>query len=273
MSKTVLITGCSSGIGLETTKLCKKEGFKVFATARKREDLQRLTSFELEPIFLELTDIQSIHKAVEEFLQKSNGKIDILFNNAAYGQPGALEDLPLKALQEQFATNLFGWHALTQKIIPIMRKQGFGRIIHHSSILGLIALKYRGAYNASKFALEGYTDTLRLELQGSGIDVITLNTGPVISNFRKNALQKFLGYIDMQKSPHKRLYKEELKRMEGSKNPPFTLTSEEVAKIIVDIMQTPHPKPRYYITKASTVLVLFKRALPTSLLDKILQKI
>ncbi|BCD67183.1 SDR family NAD(P)-dependent oxidoreductase [Nitratiruptor sp. YY09-18] len=272
MHKTVLITGCSSGIGLETAKLCKKEGFRVFATARKESDLSYLTSLGLEPVFLELSDIDSVGSAIAQVLQKSK-TIDILFNNAAYGQPGALEDLPLKALQEQFATNLFGWHALIQKIIPIMRAQGHGRIIQHSSILGLVALKYRGAYNASKFALEGYTDTLRLELQGSGIEVITLNTGPVISSFRKNALQKFLEYIDLQKSPYKKAYEEELARMEGTSNPPFTLTSEEAAKKILDIMQTSHPKPRYYITNASYILAMLERVLPTTILDTILQKI
>ncbi|BAF69167.1 SDR family NAD(P)-dependent oxidoreductase [Nitratiruptor sp. SB155-2] len=273
MRKVVLITGASSGIGLETAKLCKKEGFQVFATARKKQDLQKLATLGLEPIYLELSDTQSIYNAIEEILKKSEGQLDILFNNAAYGQPGALEDLPLEALKKQFETNLFGWHALMQKIIPVMRKQGRGRIIQHSSILGLVALKYRGAYNASKFALEGYTDTLRLELHESGIEVITLNTGPVISNFRTNALQKFLEYIDIQKSPHKYAYETELSRMQGTSNPPFTLTSEEAAKIIVDIMQASHVKPRYYITKASSILATLKRVLPTSLLDQILQKI
>ncbi len=272
MSKTILITGCSSGIGLATAKACKKAGLRVFATARKEKDLARLQAVGFEVLRLDLADPASIESAIESLLAKTQ-KLDILFNNAAYGQPGAIEDLPLQALQEQFAVNLFGWHELTKRVIPIMRRQGSGRIIQHSSILGLVALKYRGAYNASKFALEGYTDTLRLELLGSGIDVITLNTGPVISNFRRNALQKFLRFISPHTSPHKKAYKKEIARMQSMQNPPFTITSEEAAKIILSIILTPHPKPRYYITKASIILATLKRVLSTSMLDTILQKV
>jgi len=271
MAKTILITGCSSGIGLATAKKCKEAGLRVFATARAKEDLQKLREIGFEAFRLELKDPDSIDTTVRKILERSH--IDILFNNAAYGQPGALEDLSLEALQEQFSVNLFGWHYLTRRLIPHMRRRSSGLIVQHSSILGLVALRYRGAYNASKFALEGYTDTLRLELAGSGIKVVTINTGPVTSNFRSNALRHFLRHIDIDKSFHKAAYEEELERLQSQKKVPFTLSSEEAARIILAILLHPDPKPRYYITKASVILASLKRILPTALLDRVLLKI
>ena len=168
-AKTILITGCSSGIGYITAIELKKRGYQVIASARKTEDVERLQQQGFSTVQLDLADSTSIHRAVEQVLELTGGKLDALFNNGAFGQPGAVEDLSREVLRFQFETNLFGTHELTNLLIPVMRKQGHGRIIYNSSVLGLVAMTYRGAYNASKFALEGLADTLRLELYGSNI--------------------------------------------------------------------------------------------------------
>ena len=190
-SKTVLITGCSSGIGLTVALGLKQRGYGVVASARKLQDVQRLRDMGLECLQLDLTDSMSIQTVVKKLHHLTDGKIYALFNNGAYGQPGAVEDLSRDVLRAQFETNLFGTAELTNRIIPVMRKQGFGRIIMNSSVLGLVALPYRGAYSASKFALEGLTDTLRLELAGSGISVSLIEPGPITSRFRANSLEVF----------------------------------------------------------------------------------
>lgn len=271
----ILITGCSSGMGEASAKLLKNKGYRVFATARKEEDVQKLKDAGFESFLLDVTDEISINKALEEILKLTNGKLDILFNNGAYGQPGAVEDLTTQTLKEQFETNVFGWHYLTTKVIKIMRAQGYGKIIQHSSVLGLISLKFRGAYNASKYAIEGLSDTLRQELISSNIHLITINTGPVRSKFRENALKMFKKNIDIENSYFTSVYKKELKeRLESNKdNTPFTLTSEDAAKIVLKIVSAKNPKPRYFITKATYILAFLKRVLSTRVLDKILNKI
>jgi NAD(P)-dependent dehydrogenase (short-subunit alcohol dehydrogenase family) len=189
--KTILITGCSSGIGLHVATRLKADGYRVFATARKAKDVEKLTALGFEAHLLDLDSSESIQQAVAWVLSSTQGQLYALFNNGAYGQPGAVEDLTRDVLRQQFETNLFGWLELTNLLIPVMRKQGTGRIIQNSSVLGLITLKYRGAYNASKFALEGLTDTLRQELHGSGIHVSLVEPGPITSAFRENAYAMF----------------------------------------------------------------------------------
>jgi len=269
----VLITGCSSGIGEATAILLKNNGYRVFATARKEKDVTRLKEMGLEAFYLDVTQHESIHKVIDEILKLTKGTLDIVFNNAGYGQPGAVEDISTATLKEQFETNVFGLHELTQAVIPIMRRQGYGKIIQHSSVLGLIALRYRGAYNASKYAIEGLTDTLRLELEGSNISVSLLNTGPIKSNFRQNALEMFKKNINISKSHFKKEYEEELsQRLQSNKqNVPFTLESTAVANIVFKICKSIRPKPRYYITKATHILGFLKRILPTRYLDLILK--
>ncbi len=271
----ILITGCSTGIGHATALLLKENGYQVFATARKEEDVVKLKELGFEAFLLDVTKVNTIQYTLENILVKTGGTLDIVFNNAGYGQPGAVEDIKTDILREQFETNVFGLHELTQAILPIMRKQGYGKIIQHSSVLGLIALKYRGAYNASKYAIEGLTDTLRLELKDSNIFVSLINTGPVRSHFRQNALLQFKKNIDIQNSYFKTVYEEQLKeRLESNKdNTPFTLDAIDVAKVVLKIVQTNRPKPRYYITKATHILGFLKRILSTSYLDTILAKI
>ena len=160
--KSILITGCSSGIGAAAARALHARGWRVFATAREADDVARLKAEGLESLVLDLDDSASIGAAVTEVLERSGGRLDALFNNGGFGQVGAVEDLTRDALRAQFETNLFGWVELTNRVIPVMRRQGSGRIVMNSSVLGYAAFPYRGAYNAVKFALEGITDTPRL---------------------------------------------------------------------------------------------------------------
>jgi short-subunit dehydrogenase len=269
--KTILITGSSSGIGLETAKIFLNNGYRVFATARKKSDVVKLSKMGFDSFVLDVTKTSTIDKAFCS-INKITPNIDVVFNNAGYGQPGALEDVKIEVLKKQFNTNVFGAHYINIKSLELMRRQGFGKIIIHSSILGLISLRFRGAYNASKYALEGLTDTLRLELFGTNIKIITLNTGPVESMFRKNAIKSFFNNIDIENSTYKNQYQNR-DYNEDSKKDIFTHTSQKSAKIIFKIATANNPKPRYYITKIALFLAILKRVLPTSLFDSIARKI
>jgi len=275
MKKTILITGCSSGIGYETALYLHAHGYEVFASARNEEDVKRLRDRGLNTLQLDVTDTDSIDKALASVLEQTGGTLYALFNNAGYGQPGALEDVPSEALREQFETNVIGLHELTRRIIPIMRRQGYGRIIQHSSILGIIALRFRGAYNASKYAIEGLCDTLRLELNGSNIFVVTMNTGPIHSKFRDNATEKFLEYVDVEKSVFVKEYREEVleRKEKKSEKDPFTKEPIEVIEKVILALEKKRPAPRYYVTTATHLLGNLKRILPTAWLDKILLKV
>ena len=272
--KTILITGCSSGIGYDTAHYLHNHGYRVFASARKEEDVTRLKNEGLDAYLLDVTKPETIEKTLKDILAQTEGKLYAVFNNAGYGQPGALEDIKTEVLKEQFETNLFGLHELTRQVIPIMRAQGYGRIIQHSSVLGLIALRFRGAYNASKYAIEGLCDTLRLELVKEKIYVVTINTGPVHSDFRKNATKKYFEHIDGNESVFKEEYKKELLPYEGKKkNDPFTRNSNVVITNVIHALESKKPKPRYYNTSATHILGGLKRLLPTALMDKVLRKI
>jgi len=275
MKKTILITGCSSGIGYETAHYLHNNGYEVFASARREEDVQKLKDEGLNALQLDVTDSDSIDNALKRLFEQTGGTLYALFNNAGYGQPGALEDIPSYALREQFETNVIGLHEMTKRIIPVMRRQGYGRIIQHSSVLGLISLRFRGAYNASKYAIEGLCDTLRLELAGTDIHVVTMNTGPIRSSFRDNATEKFLDNIEMETSHFAKEYKEEVlaRKEKKSENDPFTKEPIEVIKKVVLALDKPRPKPRYHVTAATHLLAGFKRLLPTAWLDKLLLKI
>lgn len=273
-AKTVLITGCSSGIGLCVAQGLQQRGWRVFATARKAADVEKLQQLGLEALPLDLADSLSIHAAMDEVLRRSGGTLDALFNNGAYGQPGAVEDLSRATLREQFETNLFGTHELTCRAIEVMRRQGHGRIVHNSSVLGLVALPFRGAYNASKFALEGLTDTLRLELHGSGIHVSLVEPGPIISRFRANAMLKYRQNIDAGNSHFRDTYR----RMEGrltKEGPaaPFTLPPEAVLAKVTHALEAPRPKTRYYVTFPTYLFATLKRLLPVRGLDWVLRRV
>lgn len=269
----ILITGCSSGIGEYCAKaLHVNPKYHVFATCRKEEDVQKLRAEGLNAFKLDLCNTQSIHDALSWMLTQTDGRIDILFNNAAFGQPGAVEDLCRDVLREQFETNVFGTQELTNVVIPYMRRQKSGRIIYNSSILGFVAMSYRGAYNASKFAIEGLADTLRLELYGSGVDVILVEPGPIRSRFRKNALAKFLEHIDYQHSAHHIIYTKTLERLQKKGDTPFTLGPEAVLDVLIKIMESKRPKARYAITFPTKLFTVLKRILPTCIMDSIARK-
>jgi NAD(P)-dependent dehydrogenase (short-subunit alcohol dehydrogenase family) len=274
LSKTILITGCSSGIGYTTAVELKNRGHKVIATARKSEDVTRLTLAGFAAIQLDLADSVSIQQAVEHALELTDGKIDALFNNAAFGQPGAVEDLSRDLLRFQFETNFFGTHELTNLLIPVMRKQGHGRIIYNSSVLGLVAMRYRGAYNASKFALEGLADTLRLELYRTNIHISLIEPGPILSNFRKNSYILYKQNIDPTNSFHKEAYKAmEARLQKEGAAVAFTLPPIAVAEKVIHALEAKRPKMRYYVTVPTYLFAFLKRILPLSWLDALLRKV
>lgn len=267
----IVITGCSSGIGLETAKYLKTQNITVYPTARKMKDVDMLKNIGFEnAMLLDVRDATQINTVIQNVL-KYEKKIDVWFNNAGFGQPGAIEDIHTEILQEQFETNVFGLHECTRQIIPIMRKQGYGKIIQHSSVLGIVSMSGRGAYNASKYAIEGLTDTLRLELKDTGIYPVLLNTGPITSNFRKNAMKKLIENVDIEHSCFKTKYQESL-HADKSKVP-FNEEAIAVAKVVHKIILSNRPKPRYYITKATYMLGYLKRLVSTSVLDNFLMKI
>ncbi len=270
----ILITGCSTGIGLKTALTLKDNGYKVYASAREDKDIKKLNNLGFETFKIDVTKKDDISNALETII-KNDKKLDAVFNNAGFGQPGAVEDISTEILKEQFETNVFGLHELTIQAMKIFRKQGYGKIIQHSSVLGIISLKFRGAYNSSKYAIEGLTDTLRQELLGSNIYVSVINTGPVASKFRANALKKFNANLNIENSHFNDVYLQELKKRLESKvdDTPFTLPASSVANVILNIMQSQKPKPRYYVTKATYLLGFFKRILSTSLMDRLLNKI
>jgi short-subunit dehydrogenase len=271
--RAILITGCSSGIGYYCAKELQKRGYRVFATARKAEDVKRLQDEGLESLVLDLDESQSIKDAVSEVLKRCDGKLYALFNNGAYGQPGAVEDLSRQTLREQFETNIFGTQELTNLVLPSMRANGEGRIIQNSSVLGFVSLPYRGAYNASKYALEGLSDTMRLELEGTNIFVSLIEPGPIRSDFRKNALAKFLQNIDRENSPHKESYQQKLKSLESKEDVPFTLGSDAVLKVLLHALESEKPKARYRVTFPTKLFAFLKRVLSTYGLDRVIRKI
>lgn len=273
-TKTILITGCSTGIGYTTAKVLKERGHTVIATARRADDVARLQAEGFTALQLDLADSASIQQAVEKALALTGGKLDALFNNGAFGQPGAVEDLSREVLRFQFETNLFGTHELTNLVIPIMRKQGHGRIIYNSSVLGLVALTYRGAYNASKFALEGLADTLRLELRGTGIHISLIEPGPILSHFRQNSFALYKQNIVIEHSAHRDKYlaMEARLQKEGAAVP-FTLPAEAVAKKVVHALEAKRPQIRYYVTFPTYLFGTLKRLLPYAWLDKLLLKV
>ncbi|ROV62049.1 SDR family oxidoreductase [Vibrio ponticus] len=271
MTKAILITGCSTGIGYVTAHALHQRGYQVIASCRKAEDVERLQNEGLTCIQLDLNSASSISRAVQQTLTLTNGKLYALFNNGAYGQPGALEDLPVAGLRAQFETNFFGWHQLVCEVLPVMRAQGEGRIVQNSSVLGFAAMKYRGAYNASKFAIEGWSDTLRLELANTNIKICLIEPGPIETQFRANALQAFHQWIDIESSAHKTQYQQQIARLaKESSNNTFVLPAEACIQPVIHALEAKKPKLRYRITQPTKVFAVLKRLLPGRWLDKIL---
>ena len=268
----VLVTGCSSGIGLATARGLRDRGYPVFASARRDEDVARLRAEGLQAVRLDLDDDASIAGALATVLERTGGRLYGLFNNGAYGQPGAVEDLRRDVLRAQLETGLLGWHELTRRVIPVMRAQGEGRIIQNSSVLGLVAFAYRGAYVATKFALEGLTDTLRLELHNTGVQVSLIEPGPILTRFRDNAYQKFVANVDAEASPHRERYRAMQARLtkEGAAQP-FTLPPEAVLRRVVHALEARRARTRYYVTTPTYLFAAVRRLLPTRVLDAALR--
>ncbi|MDR5906982.1 SDR family oxidoreductase [Franzmannia qiaohouensis] len=270
-TRSILITGCSSGIGHAAAHALAKRGWRVFATARAAADVARLEEEGFEALPLDLADSTSIEAAVAAVEARTAGQLTALFNNGAYGQPGAVEDLTRAVLREQLETNLLGTHELTARVLPMMRAQGYGRIVHNSSVLGFAALPYRGAYVCSKFALEGLTDTLRQELSGSGIHISLIQPGPIASRFRENAYQAFKANIDTTHSAHADTYRKVEARLASQEGKaPFTLGPEAVIDKLIHALESRRPRPRYAVTVPTHLFAALKRVLSTRGMDRVL---
>jgi NAD(P)-dependent dehydrogenase (short-subunit alcohol dehydrogenase family) len=266
--RSILITGCSSGIGLASAREMKARGWRVFATARKPEDIARLKDEEgVESLYLDYAEPHSIEKTVAKVLKATGGRLDALFNNGAYGQPGAVEDLRRDVLRAQFDAGFFGWHDLTARIVPVMRKQGEGRIVFCSSVLGLISAPYRGAYCATKFAIEALADALRLELAATNIKIVLIEPGPIASRFLEHALEAYRRHIDLDASHHRETYRERIMRLEEGGDQTFKLGPEAVAFKLARALESRNPKRRYFVTVPTYAAALFRRFLPTAMLD------
>jgi NAD(P)-dependent dehydrogenase (short-subunit alcohol dehydrogenase family) len=272
-AKSVLITGCSSGIGRAIALALQARGYRVFASVRQDRDRAALAAAGLDTLVLDLRDSASIDSAVAAVLSATGGRLDALINNGAYGQPGAVEDLSRDTLRAQFETNVFGTQELTNRLMPVFRAQGHGRIVQISSLLGYVSLAYRGAYNASKHAFEALSDTMRLELAGSGIHVILVEPGPITSRFRENAYAAFQANIDRARSAHREYYAAVEKRLRGRKPLPFTLPAEAVAAAAVDALESRRPRLRYRVTFPAHLFAWLKRLLSTRRLDRVLRRV
>lgn len=271
--RTIIVTGASSGIGAYCARALKADGWRVFATARKPEDIAALEADGIETFYLDYCEPDSIAALVETVLGRTGGKLDALYNNGAYAQAGAVEDLPMAALRDQFEANFFGWHDLTQRIVPVMRAQGHGRIVHCSSILGLTPVKFRGAYAAVKHAVEGLMLCMRMELEGSGIHVSLIEPGPVESKIASNGLPWFEKYIDHENSVHRTEYQAQLARLRGGGSKSrFKLKPDAVHAVLRHALLSPRPRPHYVVTLPARIGVFLKRVLPASALYRILSK-
>ena len=268
-AKSIVITGCSSGIGLDAARTLHKRGWQVFATCRQEADCERLRGEGLDSFRLDYADEASLAEAVDTVLARTGGTLDALFNNGAFACPGAVEDLPRGALREIFEVNLFGYHDLTRRLIPVMRRQGHGRIINCSSVLGLVGARWRGAYVATKFAMEGLSDVLRIEMRGTGIDVILIEPGPISTKIRENAIPHFERWIDWRASARSEEYAALRGRLYGPKTRPdaFELPASAVTAKLVRALDDRRAKPRYYVTTPTYLMGFARRILPTRALD------
>ncbi|MFK7879350.1 SDR family NAD(P)-dependent oxidoreductase [Roseobacter sp.] len=272
--KSILITGCSSGIGYCCAVGLRAQGWRVFAACRKIEDCERLKTEGFESPLLDYSDSGTMDAALEEVLSATGGTLDALFNNGAFGTPGAVEDLPTDALRAIFEANFFGWHHLTRAVIPVMRKQGHGRIIQCSSVLGFVTLPMRGAYSSTKYALEGLTDTLRIEMRKTGIDIVLIEPGPVTSKIRQNSIPNYEKWIDWRASVRRTEYENGLnKRLYANRGPDtFELPAVSVLEKLLHALETKRPQPRYYVTTPTHILGVLRRVLPTRALDWVLSR-
>lgn len=274
MKKSILITGCSSGIGYDAAHGMRDAGWHVFASCRKQADCDRMIGEGFESPLLDYNDTATLESGLAEVLAATGGTLNALFNNGGFGTPGAAEDLPREALRANFETNVFGVHDLTTRVIPVMRAQGHGRIVQHSSVLGLVAIRWRPAYNATKFALEGLTDTLRIEMADTNIKIVTMNTGPVTSKIREKSIPHFEKWIDWENSPRRDQYERGLrKRLYEDTGPDaFELPASAVTAKLLKACTHPNPKPRYYVTAPTYLMGFLRRILTSRGLDRVLRR-
>lgn len=267
--RSILVTGASSGIGRAAAETLAARGWRVFATARRESDLADLSGVAgVEPVFLDLADPASIEACARHVLEATNGRIDALFNNGAYGQLGAVEDLRPEVLRAQFEVNVFGWHDLTRRLIPAMRTAGRGRIVQCSSVLALVAMKYRGAYVASKFALEGLTDTLRMELRGSGIEVVTIRPGPIATRFVAHAIANLEGNVDLEGSVHAEVYRHRLARLRRGGASRFKLPPSAVVEKLIVALDAERPRATYGVTVPTLIMGWARRLFSDTTLSR-----
>ncbi|MGR3495320.1 SDR family NAD(P)-dependent oxidoreductase [Citreimonas sp.] len=274
VERSILITGCSSGIGADAARTLRARGWRVFAACRQQADCDRLRAEGFESPRLDYTDPESIAATLDAVLEATGGTLDALFNNGAYAIPGAAEDLPADALRAIFDANVIGWHDLTVRVIPVMRAQGHGRIVNHSSVLGYVSIPWRAAYNATKYATGALSDTLRIEMRDTPIHVVTLNTGPVATRIRVNSIPHFERWIDWRNSARRAQYESTLlKRLYEDRGPDrWELQPEAVTRALIRAVEHPRPAPRYYITAPSRLMAIARRVLPTRALDWVLSK-
>jgi len=265
--RSILITGCSSGIGRAAALAMKARGWRVFATARAAEDLAALEAEGLESVYLELADPDSIAACAEFVLTATGERLDALFNNAAYGQTGAVEDLTADVLRRQFEVNVIGTHDLTVQLIPAMRRVGHGRIVQCSSVLGLVSGPFRGAYSASKFALEALSDAMRHELHGTDIQVSLIEPGPIRTNFVTRALDVAERTLPLQTSPHRDRYETLMAGLKSGGRQTFKLEPDAVVDRLIHAVESRRPKSRYYVTTPTFMAVAAKRVLPAPAMD------
>jgi NAD(P)-dependent dehydrogenase (short-subunit alcohol dehydrogenase family) len=274
MTRSLLITGCSSGIGLDAARTLAGRGWRVLATCRAAADCARLKAEGLESFPLDLADEASVAAGAAEALARTGGRLDAVFNNGAFAIPGAVEDLPRAALRDIFETNLFGHVDLTNRLLPAMRTAGAGRVVFTSSVLGLVAAPWRGAYVASKFALEGLVDTLRLELTATPISVVLIEPGPIATPFRAKSIPHFERHVDWRASPHRAAYEATLLRRLYAPDPArdrFELPPAAVTRRLIEALESPRPRPRYFVTRPTYAADLLRRLLPTAALDRVLR--
>ena len=269
--KSVLITGCSTGIGLCIALGLQKKGYRVFPTVRSSNDLKNLQDLGFEALQLDLSSSESIKAAVFKLFEKTDS-VYALINNGAYGQAGALEDISREAMDKQFQTNVFGWHELTNLILPKMRNLDSGRMIYISSVLGFVAMPFRGSYIASKFAIEGLVATLRLELSNTNIKFSIIQPGPIESKFRQNAYKAFKENVDSSNSHYLDQYQLMIKRLKSGKNVKFTLPPEAVLKSALHALESSSPKNYYRVTFPTKLFAFLGNILPSKLMDNILNK-
>jgi NAD(P)-dependent dehydrogenase (short-subunit alcohol dehydrogenase family) len=271
-TRSILITGCSTGIGADAARTLAQRGWRVFATARRDADLAALAAVpNVTPVQLELSDRAARAAAVEVVLAATGGTLDALYNNAAYGLVGAMEDIPLADLERHFEVNVFAVHDLVRRIVPVMRRQGRGRIVNCSSVLGLVSGPYRGAYCATKFALEAMSDALREELRGTGIHVSVLEPGPIATRFMATTLATFKA-IDTVGSPHARAYQTRLASMTDGTASRFKLGPDAVVRALVDAVESDRPQARYKISPHTHAVGIAKRLLPRSVVDALMAR-